>query len=459
MMMAEKKPLPAKLEEDLSNAKLYKPSAAGQETTAEKMAKVFDDSKERAMYDEILGPMLGGRSSRPLSSSAKPAASGGSDFNTTIINRLKQVEMEAKDMRAKLAEQIAVNEKLSTENALLRSMVDNPDRAANETAGLRRQVTQLKTKIEEMETFLGDYGLVWVGNNNPNTAAQNEDEVEVEEGVAVAHTVGFADFNAAIDELNAVIYNEPSQVVKEGANQRMARLVQSSERLETVRVVYYRNGLMIKRGPFRSCSAANYHSFVKDIMDGYFPSEFQGEYPEGVVFDLKDQHSVEYVEGKTDPHFDQPQLTRTQFLNRLPKTVIHKGQVMGIRGEIAERLGGEDSAVSGAGAQQAAGGKAKVVIESASVAADGVSGTEDKGALVKIQVKWVDQSAFIVNMRELHTIGELQAAIIQHFAAVGTALGFEFELRSAFPPRGLDHAVSLKEVGLTPNGTVHARKL
>jgi hypothetical protein len=251
--MSEKKALPAKLEEDLASAKFYKPSSAGQETTAEKMAKVFDDSKERAMYDEILGPMLGNRGSKPVTA-PKPSVTAGSDFNTSIITRLKQVEMEAKDMRMRLAEQIAINEKIIAENALLKSMVDNPDSATREVGSLRRQVTQLKVKIVEMETFLGDYGLVWVGNNKPNIADDTCADVEPEPEDAMRHTVNFADFNMQIDELNAVIYSEPAQIVKEGANNRKARLVQSSELLETVRIVFYQNGLMIKRGPFRYCN-------------------------------------------------------------------------------------------------------------------------------------------------------------------------------------------------------------
>jgi hypothetical protein len=452
--MSEKKALPAKLEEDLASAKFYKPSSAGQETTAEKMAKVFDDSKERAMYDEILGPMLGNRGSKPVTA-PKPSVTAGSDFNTSIITRLKQVEMEAKDMRMRLAEQIAINEKIIAENALLKSMVENPDSATREVGSLRRQVTQLKVKIVEMETFLGDYGLVWVGNNKPNIADDTCADVEPEPEDAMRHTVNFADFNMQIDELNAVIYSEPAQIVKEGANNRKARLVQSSELLETVRIVFYQNGLMIKRGPFRYCSAPNYKTFVQDIMDGYFPAEFQGEYPDGVVFDLKDQRTVMYVEGKTDPNFDQPQMSRAQFLNRLPKTVIHKGQVMGVRGEIADMLGG---AGAGAGSEAAVTSKPKVVIENHSANTANVH-SPDLGDTVKIQVKWVDQSAFIVNMCELHTVGQLRDSIVQHFQGTGTAIEFAFELRSAFPPRVLELNLSLKEAGLAPNGTVHARKL
>jgi hypothetical protein len=397
--------------------------------------------------------MLGGNS-RVAAVASRP--SSGGDFNTTILTRLKQVEQEAKDARSKLAEQIMINEKLRQENDTLKALVNNPDEAVREADRLRRQVTQLKVKIEEMETFLGDYGLVWVGNNHPkgNEQGGEDDQADVED--TSGHAMSFADFNMQIDELNSIIYSEPAQVVKEGSNQRKARLVQSSELLETVRIVFYRNGLMIKRGPFRACDSPGYRSFVKDVMDGYFPSEFQAEYPDGVIFDLKDQHSVEYVEGKTDPNFDQPQMSRAQFLNRLPKTVIHKGQVVGVRGDIAELLG--DSGAGEGGAGGAAVSKPKVVIESTAGGGDKTH-SEDMGEAVKIQVKWVDQSAFIVNMCALHTVGDLKTSIRGHFAAQQSELSFDFELRSAFPPRALELTLSLKDAGLAPNGTVHARML
>jgi hypothetical protein len=458
--MADKK-LPQKLEDELNNAKLYKPSAGQQETTAQKLTKAFDDSKERAMYDEILGPMLGSYKA-PTSLPAKPSSSAsGGDFNSSIISRLKQLETEAKEARFKLADQISQNEKLRQENETLRAMVSGPDGALSEVAGLRRQVTQLKVKISEMETFLGDYGLVWVGNNHTSTDTECPDKhSEDVESTEETHAMSFAEFNKQVDELNAVIYSEPAQIIKEGPNQRKARLVQSSELLETVRVVFYRNGLMIKRGPFRHCRSENYKSFVRDIMDGYFPIEFQGDYPDGVVFDLKDQHSVEYIEGKTDANFDQPQMSRAQFLNRLPKTVIHKGQVMGVRGEIADMLSGDASVEASASGAQ--GVKPRVVIENVSSSIDR---SQAVGESVKIQVKWVDQSTFIVNMFELNTVGDLKASIQQHYreqdASQQRAAGdlFDFELRSAYPPRALDYAMTLKEAGLAPNGTVHARKL
>lgn len=500
--MASDKALPRKLEEDLNNAKFYKPSAMNVESGAQRLAKVFDDSKERAMYDEILGPMLGSNKALPVT--ARAPATSNTDFNSTIIARLKHVETEAKESRQKLAEQILTNEKLLEENLLLKSMISGSTGAVDEVAKLKQQNSNLQSKIREMEAFLGDYGLVWVGNkaNNDESEAEEAERStsDIDGTETLRHTVSYSDFNFHINELNAVIYSEPTQIVIEGSNQRKARLVQSSELLENVRIVYYRNGLMIKRGPFRQCGSPGYKSFVKDIVDGYFPSEFQSEYPEGVVFDLKDQRHVDFVEGKSDSYAEDSQMSRAQLLNRLPKTVIHKGEVVGIRGDIESLLGGK-------GADQSTGSnsqvvpKPKVVIDTPAVNATEAP-NQSMGELVQIQVKWVDQSSFIAKLYEHNTVGDLKAYIVQHFQGVAPsksnlaetradnkagaehksqdkshtatmtdapggencislvgALGFDFELRSAYPPRALGLFLSLKEAGLSPNGTVHARKL
>lgn len=455
------------------------------------------------MYDEILGPLLGGSSNRkPVSATPKPTTgstmAGNVDFNTSILTRLKQVEMDAKDARYKLAEQITENEKLREENATLRSITSNSSGALDEIAELRQHNADLLYKLAEMEAFLGDYGLVWVGKNDhrhddlddsaeiedPSTGAQDN-----KKSASVGHSTSYSEFNFHIDELNAVIYSEPAQIV---TNQRKARLVQSSELLETVRVVYYKNGLMIKRGPFRYCGTSTYKSFVKDILDGYFPSEFQSEYPDGVVFDLKDQRDVDFVEGKSDSYSEQSQMSRTQLLNRLPKTVIHKGNVLGVRGDIEDLLTGKTAAGEGTSASNA---NSQVALKPKVVLSTPVMHGEDTmGAAVQIQVKWVDQSTFIAKLYEHNTVGDLKAYILQHFdtnkpesgeahhhghyrnegevggrVSAGTAtedvnlhtgvLGFEFELRSAYPPRALGLHLSLKEAGLAPNGTVHAKKL
>ncbi len=44
----------------------------------------------------------------------------------------------------------------------------------------------------------------------------------------------------------------------------------------------YSNGIVMFSGPFRSYEEETTQQCMKDIMDGYFPSELQRRYPDGI---------------------------------------------------------------------------------------------------------------------------------------------------------------------------------
>lgn len=47
---------------------------------------------------------------------------------------------------------------------------------------------------------------------------------------------------------------------------------------------FYKNGMILQNGPLRPYEQLETVSFVRDILDGYFPSELQKHYPNGVPF-------------------------------------------------------------------------------------------------------------------------------------------------------------------------------
>ena len=49
-----------------------------------------------------------------------------------------------------------------------------------------------------------------------------------------------------------------------------------------VPLTVFKNGFMLRRGPFRAYSDASNRLFMADILDGYFPLEFKEEFPDGV---------------------------------------------------------------------------------------------------------------------------------------------------------------------------------
>ena len=128
--MASDKKIPIELENALQAAKYN-----GHSSAKCSPREVMENAKEKAMYDEIFGPLTvaGRRNSKPnnllddyktnkippyssSSSNNNPLLiSNPSDFNTTILTRLKLVEEEAKELKKKYAEEISKNRKLESD--------------------------------------------------------------------------------------------------------------------------------------------------------------------------------------------------------------------------------------------------------------------------------------------------------------------------------------------------------
>lgn len=598
-MSATKRPLPKRLEEDLKNAPRYKPHDGGLNTnpsSKKSLSKILDDSVERAMFDEILGPMVKPNGSkRGISSANSPIRSyirqvsnrennspkslnlanngllgvkrtpdkksgdtssspGNSrsskgnntnmsmtskekenSFTSSILTRLSTVEKDNKEMRRNLAEKIARLEEVEAENARLKNIIAKEDEAydrnkesrdkqrddnnrdsreAIPSSSHRSQASprdspisftsasrlelideikdltlcneDLTQQLTEMEQFLNDYGLVWVGNEksaaaqgsskdksapttnsnkdkgdanaNEATAIPKESKgyvlgrgseekgydygrgvsyramlsqerqridakAEQDKNVAVlspkskaaarndasekvtrerehkedrddtesnTNALDFHLFKQRIQELNDLINSEPAQVRREKHNHRQARLMQPSEFFESVPITVYSNGIMLKRGPFRTVDSPGYNSLVRDVLDGYFPSDLRQDHPDGVIFDLFDKHLETYVntslsslhthaepttstsssnvgvvtklgglgtiediiaeraaalskkgaEGKKYSSMaPEGYMTKEQLLNRLPATKVHSnGDVVNIRSDVGDRL-------------------------------------------------------------------------------------------------------------------------
>ena len=139
----------------------------------------------------------------------------------------------------------------------------------------------------------------------------------------------------------------------------------------------YNNGLSLFAGPFRPYSDPTTHQVIKDLTDGYFPSELQGSYPDGVPLQISDQREVHFKQRpvlgdfpgsghqlggdkgpsrllpagsqlRTSPKpralretsqlVGQRQVSLDQFLARLPQSVVKGGRVLDIRAGIRDTL-------------------------------------------------------------------------------------------------------------------------
>ncbi|XP_018397739.1 PREDICTED: UBX domain-containing protein 11-like [Cyphomyrmex costatus] len=140
----------------------------------------------------------------------------------------------------------------------------------------------LEHKISEMEKFLADYGLIWVGdaknttnidgsNNYINTCYEqlivNIDQLNLAAGKGEVHI-------HHNEKGGGATFKTPSCMV----------------------LKFYKNGMCVNGGLLRSYHDPTVVSFIRDILDGYFPSELQQEYPDGVPFMTEDRRTELYID-------------------------------------------------------------------------------------------------------------------------------------------------------------------
>ncbi|XP_054638794.1 UBX domain-containing protein 11 isoform X2 [Dunckerocampus dactyliophorus] len=205
---------------------------------------------------------------------------------------------------------------------------------------LERRCRQLQHQVDEMESFLNDYGLIWVGDREHSDAA-------VQTSSSVTDASGFRHFHVDFDlvlqrikELNILTGEGESFVQSTPSGAQLARKVPVQLRL-------YRNGIVMFEGPFRSYQEGSTQQCMQDLMEGYFPSELQGRYPDGVPFEVHDRRDEEFVPRLPWDKFPGKTSNAKQFLKRLPKVVVKAGQVIDVRDSVCTTLEGSPDTDNG----------------------------------------------------------------------------------------------------------------
>ncbi len=188
-----------------------------------------ENSREKKILPKVSSPIAGrpstagGASSSPSSSSMNQTPKN--DFNTSVLNRLADVENDCKLLRRTLAEKVKYIDQLEKDNAALRVLSAQSrtlgGASSTQMMGELRQTKEenikLLEQINDMKIFLNDYGLVWIGNDVESSVyTESVEEAQQKEAVVeLQHIAPFADFKMKIDELNALICAEPAQVKTE----------------------------------------------------------------------------------------------------------------------------------------------------------------------------------------------------------------------------------------------------
>mmetsp|Transcript_21636 Transcript_21636/g.43213 ORF Transcript_21636/g.43213 Transcript_21636/m.43213 type:complete len:628 (+) Transcript_21636:77-1960(+) len=310
------------------------------------------------------------------------SASGNSanDLMTKMAGRLARVEMTCKRLKDEASKKDSLLSRQRKRIATLEDAVASAK--AKETAAklteLADENDQLRKQIIDMEKFLKDYGLVWVGSNDYNERLVGtkgggeleeleeekhegrDREVEKEKMVAKPSLQFDRDiFCQRVKELNSMINADKASVVTTGKKA-------SLKYQDGVRVILFEDGVAVGTQRVMKWDDEKCVKFVADIMDGFFPAMFKKEFPDGVKLDLVD--SRERHSGASAPSFagsgnsmlknsnikglaslgnpDFRPMKAEEFLKMLPEKVVGpSGQVHDIRGDVGERMSGVDKSV------------------------------------------------------------------------------------------------------------------
>ncbi|XP_056413408.1 UBX domain-containing protein 11 isoform X2 [Hyla sarda] len=385
---------------------------------------------------------------------------GLSDFDllSSTVKRVSELEtrvkLQAREIQLKDQEIAALEQKIKK---LQTRRTDNPP-VDKQVYELEKKCQELQKKVNDMEHFLSDYGLIWVGDEGPSEST----EQMIPQSNAGQSSYSFQpDFDLILEniqDLNVLGGEGVSHVeYKEGA----ARLRSP----ESVPLTLYKNGILMFQGPFRSYQEPSTQQCLRDIMDGYFPSELQTRFPDGVPFQVTDMRNVVFNERRSWDQFPGPgqsvgcaeknlvktsekpgpRLSVQQFLNRLPKSVIQGGRVIDVQGPIRDNLLGSN-----------ADEKTQESLVESPLVLSMDNGPQANAVVCTLRVKSeAGDHTYKVRMLHSETIGDLRFYLSQHRSCDISSC----DIISLFPHHVYDHnACTLQEAGLVPNALLLLRK-
>ncbi|XP_035019201.2 UBX domain-containing protein 11 isoform X2 [Hippoglossus stenolepis] len=412
----------------------------------------------------------------------------------------KQVRGQAQELEHKDKKISVLEEKLRDQNESERGR-DPAERGRDD---LERRCQELQNQVHEMESFLKDYGLTWVGDGESSDSAEcTQTHSSGTSGVRDFH-MNFNLVLQRIKELNILAGEGESYVRSTATGAQLARK-------DPVHLRLYSNGIVMFDGPFRSYQEHSTQQCMQDLMDGYFPSELQDRFPDGVPFQLHDRRDEEFIfrpawdqfpgngravygekddasnvasfktqglflenitvilppQKKIKPEippfilmffsffwFSGRKLTTDQFLSRMPKVVVKAGRVIDIRESLRATLQGSSAAQSSDSA---------ILIDTAALQAmeqrlqasssDRPSSAHD---IITLKVKAEDgDHTYVLTMGFSETIGHLRQYLDKHRG--GGLPGYD--IISAYPQCCYeDNSRTLQSCGLTTNATLLLRR-
>ena len=290
-------------------------------------------AKDMATINSILPPVpssesnsntspYGSPNASPSSSpSPSPPSQSQSQLDMSLITSLTQRLSTVEKIASKQAKSLGMKDVLIADlQSKVRSIEHSQDAALlyslqTDLSAARTENDELKKQLTEMESFLNDYGLVWVGYragagaNTTSDKHANDDEKNDAPGISspitteatssspttsppslssstTPSTIFFdvPSFIASVNELNSI--------ATDGSNLRIHTTPAGVTKFLppiSLDLILYKDGMWFRNGPLRSWNMPAAQEFVKDIEEGFFPYELKEEFPDGVALAVIDR--------------------------------------------------------------------------------------------------------------------------------------------------------------------------
>eukprot|EP00040_Diaphanoeca_grandis_P003116 m.23806 g.23806 ORF g.23806 m.23806 type:complete len:512 (-) comp14365_c0_seq1:166-1701(-) len=405
------------------------------------------------------------------------------DLLSAMTNRLTKAEGNLIDARAEINRQEGTIKQLTDQIRHL----ERERRVEPVKPGYHeRQCARFQRRIHEMESFLADYGMIWVGEDeedepeefwtNPDLNTDSDEVEDISGSDSDTFNVNYAKILSNIQELNVLAGEGVGQVARRADGARHIKMP------DAVPIRLYKNGVLMFEGPFRSFDDISTKQLIIDLQDGYFPSELQTRYPDGIPFKVFDCQHEDYTSKKTHEsfhgqgrHLTKPssnihgvsdlghqetvkQVSAESLLNKLPKSVIKNGRVIDIRGGVADLLsvGASGNRVSVLNTDVLDRFKTKLTQFDAETIDEEDEHekqhvAEPQAEIVTLQVKSEDgKDTYVLKLTSNDTVKTVREHLNKHRSGQSAA----YKLVSTYPRKELDDATTLAIAGLVPRATI-----
>ncbi|XP_048769463.1 UBX domain-containing protein 11-like isoform X2 [Ostrea edulis] len=438
------------------------------------------------------------------------------ELMTSMMTRITILEQKVQSQTKELTEKDKKIKILEDKVKIMKKA--QGDLSPRESRELEKKCLLLQQQVHEMEAFLADYGMVWVGEKsdtnstyyNDKSSSDSESDEEMwrpntslnhnftpatitstavkPETVQSKFTVDYDRVIENIKDLNVLAGEGVSKIqhTTDGARLRLP---------DPVPLVLYANGIMLFGGPFRPFTDPLTQQCAQDIQDGYFPSELQTKFPDGVPFVVTDyrdtyfkdtrqevfrgtgqvlggetrpsrlvpesktaeknhdavpMNTPEHTQFKVATERPGPKMSVGQFLQKLPKSVIKDGKVIDIRDAVGENF--RDAKTS----------QSVMVVETDTVKdmKKRLDGSESSRPITPRNITTLrvksdtGSQTYILKMKFQETIRDLRKYIDLHRPSNSQA----YNIVSAYPSKTFDNEeITLLDAGLTPNAVLHLR--